>query len=153
MRSKFQFFFIIMKLLIAIVALVFMSIPLGLIVYAIVQPEFIVPAVIGCLVFTPFIYLFIKDHKIVSIELTDSYLIFKSRVNAQNMVYSYDDVNRIKIEVSKEESYSAQGEILDVNFDPKATIYFNDGNEFTMYDDTYSNVYEMVEFIESRRTL
>ena len=153
MRSKFQFFFIVMKLLIAIVALVFMSIPLGLIVYAIVQPEFIVPAVIGCLVFTPFIYLFIKDHKIVSIELTDSYLIFKSRVNAQNMVYSYDDVNRIKIEVSKEESYSAQGEILDVNFDPKATIYFNDGNEFTMYDDTYSNVYEMVEFIESRRTL
>ena len=153
MRSKFQFFFIVMKLLIAIVALVFMSIPLGLIVYAIVQPEFIVPAVIGCLVFTPFIYLFIKDHKIVSIELTDSYLIFKSRVNAQNMVYSYDDVNRIKIEVSKEESYSAQGEILDVNFDPKATIYFNDGNEFVMYDDTYSNVYEMVEFIESRRTL
>ena len=153
MRSKFQFFFIIMKLLIAIVALVFMSIPLGLIVYAIVQPEFIVPAVIGCLVFTPFIYLFIKDHKIVSIELTDSYLIFKSRVNAQNMVYSYDDVNRIKIEVNKEESYSTQGEILDVNFDPKATIYFNDGNEFVMYDDTYSNVYEMVEFIESRRTL
>ena len=153
MRSKFQFFFIIMKLLIAIVALVFMSIPLGLIVYAIVQPEFIVPAVIGCLVFIPFIYLFIKGHKIVSIELTDSYLIFKSRVNAQNMVYSYDDVNRIKIEVSKEESYSAQGEILDVNFDPKATIYFNDGNEFVMYDDTYANVYEMVEFIESRRTL
>lgn len=153
MRSKFQFFFIIMKLLIAVVALVFMSIPLGLIFYAIVHPEFIIPAVIGCLVFTPFIYLFIKDHKIVSIELTDSYLIFKSKVNAQNMVYSYADVDRVKIEVHREESYSKHGRIIDVNYDPKAIIYFKDGNEFTMYDDTYANVYEMVEFIESRRTL
>jgi hypothetical protein len=153
MRSKFQFFFIIMKLLITVVALVFIGIPLGLIYYAATHSDGMAPAILGCLVFTPFIYLFIKDHKIVTIELTDSYLMFKSRVNGETMVYSYADIERLNIEVHREESFSKSGKITNINFDPRATIYFNDGNEFVMYDDTYSNVYEMVEFIESRRTL
>lgn len=151
MHSKFQFFFIIMKLLIAIVALAFIGIPLGLIYYAATHNDGMAPAIIGCLVFTPFVYLFIKDHKIVSIELTDSYLMFKSRVNLQTMVYSYSDIRRLKVEVEKIEMYSESGN-PDISYEPKATIYFKDGIEFVMYDDTYSNVYEMVEFIESRRT-
>lgn len=153
MRSKFQFFFIIMKLLLAIVVVVFIALPAGMVIYSINHTDAIIPAIIACLVFSPFAYLLIRDNSVIKIELTDNAMVFKSIINTQTMCYPYTDITGIKIQVEREESYSPYGRLVDVNYDPRAIVYFKDGNEFVLYDDTYSNVYDMVEFIESKRIL
>lgn len=151
MRSRFQTFFILMKLFLVIVTVVFIGIPVYLLVYSFFHPENIFPALLATFVFGVFAYLLVKDHKVITVELNETSMRFNSMFGSQTLLYTYSDIERINIEVHREESYSKYGKLVNVNYDPMATIHFKDGNAFTLYDDTYANVQEMLDFIELKR--
>lgn len=157
MKSRFQLFFIVSKVLLSAVVLVFLILPVFVFIDAGTKHigEAIIPAIVVMLFAFPLVYLYLKDFDIVNITLNEDSITIKSWRYKIDMYYKYSEISGIKNTLYKVEGYTRGPDSNpdDINYEPVSTIYFKDGTEFTMYDDTYCNIQEMLDFIKSKRTL
>ncbi len=156
MNSRFTIFFILTRTLLMLVPLGLLPLPFFIFFnndYKYEDEPHLAPAIIAALIIFPFVFLMVKNYKIIRIKLDDTTIDIINVVRLQRMRYNYSDVKKIDLHKHKIEGYQQyeSSKTEDINYVTFTTICFKDGFELEMASDVYTNYREMIAYIESHK--
>ncbi|HWB64962.1 MAG TPA: hypothetical protein VG603_15700 [Chitinophagales bacterium] len=152
MKSGFQFSYILIKIVMALLGIVLAFSPLVILYWFGFSNDGIGGAVGIAVVGLPFVYLIFKDFPPIAITLNEQSMRFDFLFTSITDVYNYEDIVSIKGGYDVTEGYSRYRGPFSI-YDKEVTITFNDENEIMLFENVYANVPEMVAYIKSRRKI